>query len=194
MVATSNNYPSLDIIRRSATNDPAPQIRSELEVAKLIDVSRSIGCKACQSACNEWNDLRQEVGINKGFIQNPPDLNAKTWTLMRFTEHETPGGDLERLIRKDGCMHCGDPGCLKACPSPGAIDEHEGLPDLGKYNAGQKGVYWSQVILIPILFVTGLLIWQVYFGHLTSVSVQRVALLIHALAAAFAITVIVVHI
>ena len=135
MIATSNNYPSLDIIRRSASNDPPPQIRSELEVAKLIDVSRCIGCKACQSACNEWNDLRQEVGVNDGFIQNPPDLTAKTWTLMRFTEHETAGGDLEWLIRKDGCMHCSEPGCLKACPSPGAIIQYaNGIVDFNEGN------------------------------------------------------------
>ena len=41
---------------------------------------------------------------------------------MRFSEVREPeAGDLEWLIRKDGCMHCADPGCLKACPAPGAI-------------------------------------------------------------------------
>ena len=43
---------------------------------------------------------------------------------MRFAEYENPKGDLEWLIRKDGCMHCADPGCLKACPSPGAIVQY----------------------------------------------------------------------
>jgi hypothetical protein len=43
---------------------------------------------------------------------------------MRFTEYENPKGDLEWLIRKDGCMHCEDPGCLKACPAPGAIVQY----------------------------------------------------------------------
>ncbi|MGH8465624.1 MAG: formate dehydrogenase subunit beta, partial [Pseudomonas sp.] len=33
-------------------------------------------------------------------------------------------GKLEWLIRKDGCMHCADPGCLKACPQPGAIIQY----------------------------------------------------------------------
>ena len=40
---------------------------------------------------------------------------------MKFFEVEPEKGNLEWLIRKDGCMHCEDPGCLKACPSPGAI-------------------------------------------------------------------------
>ena len=43
---------------------------------------------------------------------------------MRFTEWENEAGNLEWLIRKDGCMHCEDPGCLKACPSPGAIVQY----------------------------------------------------------------------
>jgi len=59
---------SLDITRRSATTTPPPQQRQQQEVAKLIDVTKCIGCKACQSACQEWNDLREEVGINEGFF------------------------------------------------------------------------------------------------------------------------------
>lgn len=54
---------------------------------------------------------------------NPTDLNAKAWTVMRFSEVEE-NGRLEWLIRKDGCMHCADPGCLKACPSAGAIVQY----------------------------------------------------------------------
>ncbi|PLP97426.1 formate dehydrogenase subunit beta [Cupriavidus pauculus] len=116
-----------DIIRRSATNSAtsAPRVRDhQLEVAKLIDVSICIGCKACQVACSEWNDLRDEVGTNVGVYDNPRDLSPKTWTLMRFDEYENESGRLEWLIRKDGCMHCEDPGCLKACPSPGAIIQY----------------------------------------------------------------------
>ena len=115
---------SLDIHRRSASTETPPQIRQEPQVAKLIDVSRCIGCKACQSACMEWNDLRPEMEDFSGVYDNPSDLNPSTWTLMRFTEWENETGNLEWLIRKDGCMHCADPGCLKACPSPGAIVQY----------------------------------------------------------------------
>ncbi|MBV2133862.1 formate dehydrogenase subunit beta [Pseudomonas sp. MAP12] len=125
---------SQDIIARSATTTPMPQVRQVGEVAKLIDTSKCIGCKACQVACSEWNELRDEVGHNAGVYDNPNDLSADSWTLMRFTEYENPtSGNLEWLIRKDGCMHCADPGCLKACPSPGAIVKYaNGIVDFNQ--------------------------------------------------------------
>lgn len=112
---------SLDISARSGTTTPSPSVRQTAEVAKLIDESKCIGCKACQVACMNWNDLRDDIGTNVGVYDNPQDLSPSSWTLMRFFEVETEKDKLEWLIRKDGCMHCEDPGCLKACPSPGAI-------------------------------------------------------------------------
>ncbi|MBE2275548.1 MAG: formate dehydrogenase subunit beta [Rhodobacteraceae bacterium] len=116
------NLGARDVVRASAMpNLPAPD-RSLTEVAKLIDVSKCIGCKACQSACAEWNETHPEIGVNTGVYENPPDLSAEMFTLMRFTEYDNPDtGNFEWLIRKDGCMHCAEPGCLAACPAPGAI-------------------------------------------------------------------------
>ncbi|MCW5679807.1 MAG: formate dehydrogenase subunit beta [Xanthobacteraceae bacterium] len=124
-----------DLIKRSATNI-TPAATRQTEVAKLIDVSKCIGCKACQVACLEWNNLTEEVGVNVGVYDNPHDLTPNTWTLMRYTEYENPeSGNLEWLIRKDGCMHCEDPGCLKACPAPGAIVQYSnGIVDFVKAN------------------------------------------------------------
>ncbi|MBW8849107.1 MAG: 4Fe-4S dicluster domain-containing protein, partial [Burkholderiales bacterium] len=97
---------SLDIAKRSATTTPPPQARKNVaEVAKLIDVSSCIGCKACQVACMQWNDLRDDVGDNYGSYDNPRDLTPQSWTVMRFSEVEVEQGKLEWLIRKDGCMH-----------------------------------------------------------------------------------------
>jgi formate dehydrogenase iron-sulfur subunit len=120
-----NNLTAADMIKRSASGDlPAPA-RQLTEVAKLIDVSKCIGCKACQSACIEWNDTNPAVEENVGVYMNPHDLTPDMFTLMRFSEWINPETDnLEWLIRKDGCMHCTDPGCLKACPSPGAIVQY----------------------------------------------------------------------
>jgi formate dehydrogenase iron-sulfur subunit len=125
---------SLDVKARSATTTPPPSARQGVEVAKLIDISKCIGCKACQSACMEWNDLRGAVGENSGSYDNPKDLSESSWTVMRFFETE-PQGHLEWLIRKDGCMHCADPGCLKACPAPGAIVQYaNGIVDFHEEN------------------------------------------------------------
>jgi formate dehydrogenase iron-sulfur subunit len=125
---------SLDIVARSATTTPSPSVRQSVEVAKLIDESKCIGCKACQVACSQWNELSDDIGTNVGVYDNPQDLSDKSWTLMRFTEVETEGS-LEWLIRKDGCMHCADPGCLKACPSPGAIVQYaNGIVDFKQEN------------------------------------------------------------
>ena len=118
------NLSEADIVRRSASSVPPPA-RQLTSVAKLIDVSKCIGCKACQSACLEWNNLREEVGYNHGVYDNPLDLTPASLTVMRFTEWINPETqNLEWLIRKDGCMHCADPGCLKACPAPGAIVQY----------------------------------------------------------------------
>jgi len=112
-----------DLVKRSASSVPPPE-RQLTPVAKLIDVSKCIGCKACQSACIEWNDTHPEIGVFSGSYENPPDLTPEMFTLMRFTEWVNPEGNLEWLIRKDGCIHCEDPGCLKACPAPGAIVQY----------------------------------------------------------------------
>jgi formate dehydrogenase iron-sulfur subunit len=113
-----------DLVRRSASSVPQPA-RKLTSVAKLIDTSKCIGCKACESACLEWNNLREEVGFNHGVYDNPLDLTPESLTVMRFSEWINPETqNLEWLIRKDGCMHCEDPGCLKACPAPGAIVQY----------------------------------------------------------------------
>ena len=125
---------TLDIKQRSATTTPSTQVRQSIEIAKLIDVSACIGCKACQAACMEWNDLRPEVGHTTGVHDNPTNLGAEAWTVMRFSEVEQ-NNKLEWLIRKDGCMHCSDPGCLKACPAPGAIIQYaNGIVDFHQEN------------------------------------------------------------
>ncbi len=65
-----------DLIRRSASSVTPPAER-QTEVAKLIDVSKCIGCKACQSACLEWNNLHEEIGTFNGTYTNPPDLTRR---------------------------------------------------------------------------------------------------------------------
>jgi formate dehydrogenase subunit gamma len=70
----------------------------------------------------------------------------------------------------------------------------EKLPEVGKYNAGQKMVFWSMSVLILVLITSGVVIWQQYFSQYTTVQQQRVAVLVHAIAAIAAICVWIVHV
>jgi len=68
------------------------------------------------------------------------------------------------------------------------------LPEVGKYNAGQKLVYWTVVICLAVLFLTGLIIWREYFSLYVSVRVVRLGSVLHAFFAFVLITAIIVHI
>jgi formate dehydrogenase subunit gamma len=74
------------------------------------------------------------------------------------------------------------------------INKHENLPEIGKYNAGQKYLFWSLVVCIPLLFVTGIILWQPYFAPWMPVGLMRIAVLLHAIAAFVSIAGILLHI
>jgi formate dehydrogenase iron-sulfur subunit len=93
-------------------------------VAKLIDVTTCIGCKACEVACLEWNGYPFRETEFDNTYQTMPDLAWNYYNLIRFNEHVNDDGTLQWLMRKDGCMHCADPGCLRACPADGAIVQY----------------------------------------------------------------------
>jgi len=70
----------------------------------------------------------------------------------------------------------------------------ERLPEIGKYNAGQKVVFWSMSLLILVLIVSGVLIWDQYFSEYTDLEQKRIAVLVHSLAAITVICVWIVHV
>jgi formate dehydrogenase subunit gamma len=73
-------------------------------------------------------------------------------------------------------------------------NQDEGLPELGKYNAGQKLVFWGQSILIVLLFCSGIVLWDVYFEDITTIDQKRWAAVVHALCAIAAILIWIVHV
>jgi formate dehydrogenase subunit gamma len=70
----------------------------------------------------------------------------------------------------------------------------ERLPEVGKYNAGQKLVFWLMSILITVLILSGFAIWDQYFSTYTTVDQKRVAVLVHSLGAIVIICVWIVHV
>jgi len=70
----------------------------------------------------------------------------------------------------------------------------EKLPEVGKYNAGQKAVFWGMTLLILTLIVTGVGIWDVYFASFTSIETKRISVLIHSGAAVAIICIWIVHV
>jgi len=83
--------------------------------AVLYDATKCIGCRACQVACKQWNELPGEMTINQGSYENPPKLSASTFTKIRFTEVED-NGKFHFVFNKVQCMHCEHPACAAACP------------------------------------------------------------------------------
>lgn len=122
---------SLEIQRSSASMwGTTTGIRTLPTVSKYIDTSTCIGCKACEAACQEWNDLKRVPTTQTGNYQTMPALDAEFWNLIRFDEVSTSDG-FTWLMRKDQCMHCAEPGCLAACPAPGAIVQYaNGIVDV----------------------------------------------------------------
>ena len=117
---------NLDIIRISGRSGPVPGagLKRGTAVAKLIDTTTCIGCKACEVACLEWNGLAIGETSFQNSYQTMPETAWNFWNLIKFDEHERDDGGLMLLMRKDQCMHCAEPGCLIACPAEGAIVQY----------------------------------------------------------------------
>jgi len=122
---------SLEIRRSSAAVlGSLSGMRKLPTVSKYIDTTTCIGCKACEVACQEWNDLPVVATKQEGSYQTLPTLHAQYWNLIKFSERDVDGG-IAWLMRKDQCMHCDEPGCLAACPAPGAIVQYaNGIVDV----------------------------------------------------------------
>ncbi len=74
------------------------------------------------------------------------------------------------------------------------MNEEEGVPEVYRFNPGQKFVFWSMALLVPVLFTSGMVIWEYYFFTYTTIEQQRVVVLVHSLAATAAIIVWIIHV
>jgi formate dehydrogenase iron-sulfur subunit len=87
----------------------------------LVDPSRCIGCRSCQVACKQWNKLEADKTLQGGGYENPGSLTPNLYNRVRFIEKSDGNGGMKWLFASERCMHCGDAGCMKVCPAPGAL-------------------------------------------------------------------------
>ena len=87
----------------------------------LITPELCIGCRACQVACKSWNQLPGDKTVNSGSYENPNNLNPHLYNKIRYMEVPSEKDPLRWLFVNQRCMHCEDAGCMKICPSPGAL-------------------------------------------------------------------------
>lgn len=80
----------------------------------LIDTTKCTGCRGCQVACKQWNQLPAEPTTFKGTYQNHDDLTGNNFTIVTYNEYEE-NGQLKWYFAKRQCMHCLDPACMKVC-------------------------------------------------------------------------------
>ncbi len=73
-------------------------------------------------------------------------------------------------------------------------NREERLPPVGRYNAGQKMLFWTLLVSMVCLLVSGLVMWRAYFSHFFPIGVIRLASLLHALFGFVIISAILVHI
>ena len=70
----------------------------------------------------------------------------------------------------------------------------ENLPEVGRYNAGQKLVFWLMTIAIVALFVSGIALWESLFGDAFTIMQKRLAVVVHAGAAVIILAVFIIHV
>ena len=68
------------------------------------------------------------------------------------------------------------------------------LPEVGRYNAGQKLLFWALVLCLAGLLLSGIVIWRAYFAFFFPIGVVRIASVLHAVCAFVLICSILVHI
>ncbi len=117
-------YDATDAARESATYDD-PQPRKGF----FTDTTLCIGCKACEVACKEWNQLPADGQVfTAQSYDNTGELNGTTWRHVAFVEQLDPQPEHvvyehagRWLMESDVCKHCTHAACLDVCPTGSLI-------------------------------------------------------------------------
>ncbi len=68
------------------------------------------------------------------------------------------------------------------------------MPPVGRYNAGQKGIFWVMALSLLVLLVTGFMFWQPWFANAFPILLRRIAVLLHAASATALILSVIIHV
>ena len=120
--------------------------RAKPRMGFFTDTSVCIGCKACEVACKEWNQIPMSIqGFTGNSYDNTIDLGANSWRHVAFVEQRVStdaregdtfaeiaarngaidagvqtyqeGDGIRWLMASDVCKHCTDAACLEVCPT-----------------------------------------------------------------------------
>jgi formate dehydrogenase iron-sulfur subunit len=87
------------------------------DVGVFTDSSICIGCKACEVACKEWDQLPEDgLAFLANSYDNSGGLGADTWRHVAFIEQRR-GDEVRWLMNSDVCKHCSKAACLEVCPT-----------------------------------------------------------------------------
>ena len=118
-----------------STNQRRHSYVEEATVGFFTDPTVCIGCKACEVACKEWNEVPDDGYVWTGnSYDNTGHLGASTWRHVLFLEQDLPKGNqitgpfslgngnegedpFRWVFLSDVCKHCEEAGCLEACPT-----------------------------------------------------------------------------
>jgi formate dehydrogenase iron-sulfur subunit len=89
----------------------------------FTDTTVCIGCKACEVACKQWNDLPADGSqfAPGASYDHTGELAASTWRHVRFVEQLEAENSPKWIFMSDVCKHCTHAGCLDACPTGALI-------------------------------------------------------------------------
>jgi formate dehydrogenase iron-sulfur subunit len=119
---------------QSTNQRPHSYVQDHVEVGFFTDPTVCIGCKACEVACKEWNEVPDDGYVWTGnSYDNTGHLGASTWRHVLFLEQDLAKGNqitgpmslgedgeedpFRWVFLSDVCKHCDDAGCLESCPT-----------------------------------------------------------------------------